>query len=354
MHKINMLVLFYLCKMLPFLKDFSLKNYNTFGLQVNAANFVEIKDKSELLEFIQLYQNNFSSVFILGGGSNILFTKDIDGIVIKNSIKGIQTIFEDENKVQLNILSGTIWHDVVLFAVENHYQGIENLALIPGTAGAAPMQNIGAYGTEIKNVLLRVHVIDMQNGEMFVLDNETCNFAYRESIFKHKYKDKYFIYSIDIELKKKNYTLNYEYGDIKKTLEKNGVLEPNISDIANAVIEIRKSKLPNPSELGNAGSFFKNPEISRTEFDLLLQKYPDIPHYIINENIIKIPAGWLIEQAGFKGKVFGNTGNHAKQALVIVNYGNATGSEILAHAKNVIYTIQKEFNILLSPEVNII
>ena len=240
---------------------------------------------------------------------------------------------------------------MVLFCVQNNYQGIENLALIPGTVGAAPIQNIGAYGVEVKDVLENIFVTDLSTGEEKTISASDCAFGYRDSKFKQEWKNKYFISNITIKLKKKDFNFNTSYGNIQDYL---GDKPVSVESIANAVIAIRTSKLPNPKELGNAGSFFKNPEINPLLFKSLQTKYPEIPYYIINDNSVKIPAAWLIEQCGFKGKVIGNTGNHAKQSLVVVNYGEATGTEIWEHAQNVIQSVKVKFNIVLSPEVNVL
>jgi UDP-N-acetylmuramate dehydrogenase len=288
----------------------------------------------------------------LGGGSNVLFTKDFDGLVIQNQLKGIDTIYEDENIAEIAVKSGESWHDLVLWSLEKGFFGLENLSLIPGSVGAAPMQNIGAYGEEIKNWCTKVIALNLKTSELETFTNEACEFGYRESIFKRKLKNQYYIYEVHFKLDKKR-VVNCNYGDIKKILEEKCIDTPSPKDVSNAVIEIRSSKLPNPSELGNAGSFFKNPVISIPEFNNLQIAYPEIPNYP-DVNGIKIPAGWLIEQSGFKGKIVGNIGSHAKQALVIVNYGNATGIEIFNYSQTIIDFVKSKYGIELEREVNII
>lgn len=332
-------------------ENISLKSYNTFGIDVYAKNFCVVNNKAELIELIQHQLSDFSKYLILGGGSNILFTQNFDGLVIKNEIKGINIIEETDDDIYLEVKSGTVWHDLVMYCVEHNYQGVENLALIPGTVGAAPVQNIGAYGVEIKSVLEQVHLVDLNDASELILDNKSCRFGYRDSVFKNELKGKYFIDAVVLKLKKQHFDFKTSYGSI---IDEIGTKPINIQTIADAVIAIRSSKLPNPNVLGNAGSFFKNPEISKTDFYNIQQEYPNVPHYIISDELIKIPAAWLIEQCGFKGKVFGNTGSHAQQCLVIVNYGNAKGNEILEHAHRVIQAVDAKFGIKLTPEVNII
>lgn len=339
--------------MVSIIQHYNLKKHNTFGIEAYAANYVEVHHIDELVEVILTICPLYPKHFILGGGSNILLTKNIEGLTIKNNISGWEIVEDNEETIELRVYAGTIWHDLVEYTVNKKYQGIENLALIPGTVGAAPIQNIGAYGVEVSNVVKNVHVVDLKNAAKKIVSNAECQFAYRDSIFKNIEKNNYFIYAIDLVLKKKNYTLQFDYGDIKKVLSENNIETPSIKNIFDAVIRIRTAKLPNPNELGNAGSFFKNPEVSQYIFENLATAYPNLPYYNLENGNYKIPAAWLIEQCGLKGKVIGNTGNHAKQALVIVNYGNATGKEILQHAEFVIQTVKDKFGIVLNPEVNI-
>lgn len=336
-----------------FQTNISLKNYNTFGIQAKASNFIDVKSVGELQKLIQseTYRNN--PVLVLGGGSNLLFTKDFQGLVVKMSLKGLEKIKEDEREVIIKAGAGENWHQFVLFCIENGYGGIENLSLIPGTVGAAPMQNIGAYGVEIKEVLESLEAMDINTGEIKVFRNEDCEFGYRQSIFKNKLKGKYIIISVTFKLQK-NPSINISYGAIKDTLSSMGVTRLTIKAVSDAVISIRKSKLPDPEVIGNAGSFFKNPEVEEKVFTDLKEKYPTIPGYPTTPGMVKIPAGWLIEQAGWKGKRVGETGVHKDQALVLVNYGNAQGKEILALAMEVQKSVKEKFGIEIVAEVNIV
>ena len=332
----------------------SLKSYHTFGIDVNARYLEEVHHTDELIALYQDEKYAALPKLILGGGSNVLFTQDFPGLVILNQIKGIKVLEENEATVKLRVASGEVWHELVLHCVEKGWGGIENLSLIPGTVGAAPMQNIGAYGAEIKEVLESVEYIDLPNGELHTLSNEDCRFAYRESIFKHELSGKVFISAVVLNLKKRGHVLKMNYGDIREILEQNRVNDPQIADISRAVIAIRQSKLPDPAVLGNAGSFFKNPEIEQEQFLKLQSKNPLIPNYPMPNGKIKIPAGWLIEQAGWKGKRVGETGSHARQALVLVNYGHASGNEIRDLAYAIIDDVEAKYGIRLSPEVNLI
>lgn len=335
------------------LEYLSLKNYNTFGINACAHYFCRVTTRDEIIHIIKEELQYYDKFFILGGGSNILLTNDYDGLVIKNDIVGIERIHEEEAYILIKSYSGTQWHDLVMYCVEQNYGGIENLSLIPGTVGAAPMQNIGAYGVELKDVFVSLEAIDLDTAETFIFHKEECEFAYRNSIFKMNAKNKYFIYSVTIKLNKQP-VINSSYGDIQKILHKENCTKPTIKDISNAVIEIRESKLPDPKEIGNAGSFFKNPEIENALAQKLQKAYPEMPVYNLPNGKVKIPAAWLIEQCGWKGKHVGQTGNHQYQALVIVNYGNATGNEIWQHALSVQKSVQEKFSILLEPEVNLI
>ncbi len=337
------------------LEHTSLKPYNTFGIDVFAAHFCRARDKEALIYLIKNTLEYYKNILILGGGSNVLLCSDFEGLVIKNEIIGIDIIKEDDEHVWIRSMSGTNWHELVNYCVNRNYGGIENLALIPGTVGAAPMQNIGAYGTELKDVFLALEAIDMKTGEILIFDRDACAFEYRQSVFKKELKNKYFIYSVTLKLSKHPIP-NTTYGDIQKILQENNIAAKaaSIRDVADAVIKIRKSKLPDPKEIGNAGSFFKNPEVTKEVADKLIAQYPTIPHYILPNGTVKIPAAWLIEQCGWKGKRIGNTGNHEKQALVIVNYKDASGNEILEHAIHVQQSVYNKFNIQLEMEVNII
>jgi UDP-N-acetylmuramate dehydrogenase len=271
-----------------------------------------------------------------------------------NQTKGICTVKEDENFIELAVASGEDWHEFVMYCIQKGYGGIENMSLIPGSVGAAPMQNIGAYGREIKDVLTYVNAVDLDTREMKKFTNEECEFGYRESIFKKSAKGNYFIVDVGIRLTKKNHQINTSYGDIEKWLNTNQIESPKIKDVSNAVIAIRKSKLPDPNDLGNSGSFFKNPIISSTHFKELIKKFPSIKSYPVSDQEVKVPAGWLIESLGWKGKRVGNTGSHQNQALVLVNYGNATGSEVKKLAEDIKKSVWNTYQIQLETEVNII
>jgi len=335
------------------LDNVSLKYFNTFGIDVIAQKFCSIKTKENILELIQKQFIHFRKHLFIGGGSNILLCNNVEGLVIKNEINGIDIINEDEHFIWIKSLSGTNWHAFVLFCVENNFGGIENLSLIPGTVGAAPMQNIGAYGVELKDTFIELEAIHLKTAETKIFTKEDCRFGYRESIFKKEEKGNYFIYSVTFKLSKQP-KVNIAYGDIQKILDGKSITSPTIKDVSDAVIEIRQSKLPNPKEIGNAGSFFKNPEVDIEIAEKIKQDFPEMPKYDLPNGKVKIPAGWLIEQCGWKGKQVGNTGSHEKQALVIVNYGNATGSEIWQHALAVQQSVKDKFGITLDAEVNII
>ncbi len=330
----------------------SLKAFNTFGIDVTASEFVEIKSESELESILSKDSNK--ELFILSGGSNMLLTKNVDALVLHIAIKGIN-ILEDFNEfVVVSVNAGENWHDFVQYCIKNDYGGLENLSLIPGYVGSAPIQNIGAYGVELKDTMVSCKAIEKATGEKHIFSNKDCKFGYRNSIFKNEVKGKYIITQVSFKLTKKDHVLNTSYGAITEALENKGVSKPTIKDVSEAVIAIRKSKLPDPEEIGNSGSFFKNPVISKNHFSKLQESHPDIPSYTINENNIKVPAGWLIEQCGFKGKRWNDAGVHKKQALVLVNYDNATGQEILELSKRIQKKIKEKFNINLETEVNII
>ncbi len=327
----------------------SLKPYNTFGIDVNAYEIIEVKSVEELLSIPHL-----SKCLFIGGGSNILLTKDVTQKVIINKIEGIETINEDEDYIELEVASGENWHELVLYCIENGYGGIENMSLIPGSVGAAPMQNIGAYGTEIKDVLTYVKAVHLDSLTEKRFQNEECKFGYRESIFKKSLKGKYFITEIGLKLTKRNHKLNTSYGDIENWLSEKDIDKPTIKDVSDAVIAIRRSKLPDPKELGNSGSFFKNPIIHRAHLNMLKMEYPDIKSYPVTDTLVKVPAGWLIETLGWKGRRVGRTGSHRKQALVLVNYGGARGADVHRLAKDIQEDVWAEFQIELEMEVNII
>lgn len=334
-------------------QNISLKPYNTFGIDVKAEQFVEVKTIEEVQVLCTTFILAERKNLILGGGSNILLTKDFDGMVIKMNLKGLDIIKEDENHAWVKAMSGEVWHDFVMYCINKNLSGVENLSLIPGCVGAAPMQNIGAYGTEIKETFEELFAVEMESGKLVKFTNAECKFGYRESIFKHEAKGRYIIVAVTFKLSKKpNY--NITYGALKEKLTHDGIAEPSLKAISDAVIAIRVAKLPDPKELGNSGSFFKNPEISNTEFNALKEKFSDIKGFPLPDNKVKVPAGWLIEQCGWKGKKVGNTGAHKNQALVLVNYGNATGKEIWNMAIAIQQSVQEKFGINIEPEVNII
>lgn len=330
----------------------SLKNYNTFGIDAKAKLFASVTNIDSLKNILKT--NSETDIFILGGGSNLLLTKDINALVLHINLKGIKIIEETDETVIVEAMAGENWHEFVLHCIENDYGGIENLSLIPGNVGTAPIQNIGAYGVELKDVFESCKAISINNQTIKTFSKEDCDFDYRNSIFKNKAKGKYIIISVRFRLTKNKHLLKTSYGAIVRKLEENNIVNPTIKDVSEAVIAIRNSKLPNPKEIGNSGSFFKNPIISEKEFNRFIAKNPTAPFYKLPENTYKIPAGWLIEKAGFKGKRFGDSGVHKNQALVLVNYGNATGNEILELAKTIQKTVHSKFNILLEPEVNVI
>ncbi|MDH5379502.1 MAG: UDP-N-acetylmuramate dehydrogenase [Cyclobacteriaceae bacterium] len=331
----------------------NIKEFNTFGLSVKSRYFIEIRNLEDLNNFRnEVFLKEKTPFLILGGGSNILFTKDFPGIILKNELKGISISEGENDTVLITCASGEVWHELVLFTISNNFGGIENLSLIPGTAGAAPIQNIGAYGVELKDSFERLQALDMNSGEIKTFTKEECKFGYRDSIFKRELKNRYFIVSITLRLKK-NHQPDITYGAISQLLKEKNIDIPTIKDVSEAVIQIRKSKLPDPVEIGNSGSFFKNPVISMEHFEYLQEKYSEMPSYPAAEGK-KIPAGWLIEKCGWKGYKSGNIGVHKKQALVLVNYGGGQGRDIKILAKKIQNSVKDTFNISLESEVNII
>lgn len=331
----------------------SLKHYNTFGIDVKAKHFIAVTAVDELLTTLQL--NDYPDKFILGGGSNMLLTQDIDALVIHINIRGKKVVYEDDDVVHVKVAAGENWHEFVLWTLQRQWGGIENLSLIPGNAGAAPIQNIGAYGTELKDVFIACEAVAVNSGEIIQFTHAACKFGYRNSVFKDEAKGTFIITSVTLRLTKKEHRLNTSYGGIQHILQQKEISHPTIKDVSDAIIAIRKSKLPDPAEIGNSGSFFKNPVISVSHFKTIKKTYPGIPSYPVSEpGQLKVPAGWLIEQCGFKGKRIGAAGVHKKQALVLVNYGNAKGSEILALARDIQTCVKNNFNIVLEIEVNII
>ncbi|MDE1208036.1 UDP-N-acetylmuramate dehydrogenase [Tenacibaculum larymnensis] len=331
-------------------ENISLKEYNTFGIDVNAKRFVSITSVYQLQQLLKEEKD----IFLISGGSNMLLTKDIEALVVHINFKGISIDQQNHNDVYITVNAGENWHEFVLWCVSLNYGGLENLSLIPGNVGTCPIQNIGAYGVEVKDTITKVEAIEIKTGKLVSFSAEECQFGYRNSIFKNEAKGKYILTSVSFKLTKNNHKLNTSYGAIESELSSKGITNPTIKDISDAVIAIRQSKLPDPKEIGNSGSFFKNPVISKEHFEKLQKKYPNIPSYVISDTEIKVPAGWLIEQSGFKGKRFGNFGVHEKQALVLVNYGDASGKEIYELAQKIQHTIKDTFDINLEIEVNII
>ncbi|OGJ05488.1 UDP-N-acetylenolpyruvoylglucosamine reductase [Candidatus Nomurabacteria bacterium RIFOXYC2_FULL_36_19] len=346
--------------------NYNLSKLNTFGILAKAKFFVEINNETDLKELFDIGEFKNNEKLFLGGGSNVLFTKDFDGLVIFNKLKGIEILKEDSKNVLIKSMGGEMWHDIVIFSVERNLWGIENLAFVPGTVGAAPIQNIGAYGVELKDTLENVEVFDIETGEKKVLDKEECKFGYRDSVFKNELKGKYFITAITLKLSKTparqlagGENKKKIYPALEKYLVENKIEIKNSKDISDAVTAIRKSKLPNPEVIPNAGSFFKNVFVKEIEFKKLQKTYPNIPFFKENGEI-KIPSGWLIEQCGpangtsWKGYRLGNVGVHDKQALVLVNYGGATGEKVLNLANKIIANVKEKFGLKLTPEVNLI
>ena len=333
-----------------FQENYSLKNLNSFGINVSAKYFTGFKNTNELVEILATANEN---KLILGGGSNILFTKNFNGLILKNEIEGIEIIKEDEKYIYVKAGAGVGWHSFVLYCIENNFAGAENLSLIPGSVGASPMQNIGAYGVELKNIFYELKAFHINDKKLVTFTNKDCEFGYRESVFKNKLKGQFVITSVTFRLNKIP-VYNTSYGAIETELQKMGIQSPSIKSISDAVIRIRKSKLPDPKIIGNAGSFFKNPTVINIEFQNLKMEYPGIVGYAVGENETKLAAGWLIEKAGFKGYRLNDAGCHEKQALVLVNYGNANGEEILHLSEKVINAVKLMFDVTLHKEVNIV
>lgn len=331
----------------------SLKPFNTFGIDASARLFAVVRSICDVQELLQHrdYKNN--SHFILGGGSNILLTKNVDALVIKNELKGIEISAETEEHALVKCAAGEVWHDFVLYCIDRGFAGIENLSLIPGNTGASPMQNIGAYGVEIKDTFHELEAIDLETGQLVTFSNADCEFGYRESVFKRNYKDRFMILSVTFRLSKKP-VFHTEYGAIKQELDNMGITELSIKAISQAVINIRSSKLPDPRKIGNSGSFFKNPEVTAETYQRLINEFPGLVAYPLDNGNYKLAAGWLIEQSGLKGYRSGDAGVHALQALVLVNYGHASGQEIYDLSSKVLEAVDQKFGVMLEREVNII
>ena len=330
----------------------SLKNYNSFGIDAISSSFNIVNSELEITSFLK--ETNYTQPIILGGGTNILFKNDVDKNILKINLKGIKIYNETNTYVDVSVGAGEIWDDLVKWSIAKNYGGLQNLSLIPGNVGSAPIQNIGAYGVELKETFLNCRAISIDSGSIKVFKNNECKFSYRSSIFKEELKNKYIISNVTFRLSKKDHQINFSYEPLRDNLIKKNISIPTINDISNSVIEIRSSKLPDPKIIGNCGSFFKNPIISKIDFKNLNQKEKNIPFFNISFNEIKIPAAWLIEKCGFKGLREGNTGTHNKHALIIINLGNATGKEIFDFSQKIKKAVLRKFNILLEEEVNII
>ncbi len=338
--------------MLQIKNHISLKPFNTFGIDVTASQYISVTNLNELKTVLTQYKQH--NKLILGGGSNMLLTQNFNGLVIHINLKGIEIVKTDQNHVYIKANAGENWHEFVLWCIAHNYGGVENLSLIPGNVGTAPIQNIGAYGIELKHIFHTCEAININTQSIKVFTKSDCRFGYRNSIFKQEAKGQYIITNVTFKLTKNEHKLHIAYGAITTQLTTMQVSTPTIQDVSNAVIAIRESKLPNPKQIGNSGSFFKNPVILKTQYNKLLENFNDMPNYPVSETEVKIPAGWLIEKAGFKGKHFGNYGVHKHQALVLVNYGGAKGEDILQLAKLIQHTVKRLFGIFIEAEVNII
>ncbi|MCZ6593365.1 MAG: UDP-N-acetylmuramate dehydrogenase [Bacteroidetes bacterium] len=330
----------------------SLKLFNTFGIDCKARYFVSITSVPQLKKVLS--QEIHPSLLVLGAGSNVLLTGDVDALVVHIDLKGISIVSETDTAIRLQVMAGENWHEFVRYCIVKEYGGIENLSLIPGNVGTAPLQNIGAYGVELNDVFVSCATIEIETLKERTFDRSACEFEYRDSIFKNKAKGKYIITSVILELTKTNHKISASYGAIQEKLAENHIENPSINDISNVVIAIRRSKLPDPSQLGNCGSFFKNPVLDSEAFKRFRSKYPTAPFYEVSVTQFKIPAAWLIEKAGFKGQRYGDAGVHKMQALVLVNYGGATGGEIWELALRIQKKVKQDFGIYIEPEVSVI
>jgi len=335
------------------LENVSLKKYNTFGIEAKARYLTIVESEYELVSLINSGNYDYRKILVLGSGSNILFTRDYDGMVIKLKNQGIAITREDPHNVWIRAQAGELWDDLVLFTIDNHFSGLQNLSYIPGTVGAAPIQNIGAYGAEIKDTLEEVRALDLTSGEIRIFKNSDCDFRYRSSVFKKELKNQYALLSVLFKLSKKT-EINIDYPGLKKELDEQGKSAPTLNDVREAVIALRTRKLPDPKELGNAGSFFKNPAITRARIREIKEKHKDVTVFELPDATFKISAGWMIEQCGFKGKSYGHYGVYEKQALILVSNGQASGTDIVKLAEEIKSAVFEKFNILLEEEVNIL
>lgn len=333
-------------------KNKNLKAFNTFGIEAIAPYFCEVHDIVELQDIFRDSRFRQMPLLVLGGGSNVLFTRDPEGLVLLNKIGGIEPVHETDSTVEVQVGGGVVWHEFVLYSIAQGWAGLENLSLIPGTTGAAPMQNIGAYGMEIKDSFQELQAVRRSDGHLRTFSKKECDFGYRSSVFKTREKDKWVIASVTFRLSKKP-AFNTSYGAIQETLAARGITELSLQAVSDAVIRIRQGKLPDPKLIGNAGSFFKNPVIDKANFNRLQQQYPNIPSYPQPDGV-KVPAGWLIEQCGWKGYRRGHVGVHDKQALVLVNHGGARGEEIRQLSEDIQASVKEKFGIVLETEVNFV
>lgn len=335
------------------IENYSLKLYNTFGVDAKADFFVDANNITELKKALVFRRQKDLPILFIGGGSNMLFVNDFKGLALKLNLKGIEVVNEDEDFVYIKAQGSENWHQFIQWTLTQDFGGLENLSLIPGNVGTAPIQNIGAYGVEAKDTIVEVQALSLETGDERIFTNEECQFGYRESIFKNELRGQYVLVAVTFKLTKRNHQLKTSYGAIQKELEGEGTANPTIQDVSAAVVRIRESKLPDPAQIGNSGSFFKNPVISKDDFEKVITQHPNIVNYPA-ENGVKLAAGWLIEQTGWKGKRFGDAGVHDKQALVLVNHGNATGKEIYDLSENIIQDIKTKFGVTLEREVNMI
>ncbi len=333
-------------------QNISLRPYNTFAIDAKAKFFIEINGIEDLSDALQL--EGYPNRLVLGGGSNILITEDLDALVLHINLKGIEVVGQEDDFVLVKAMAGENWHQFVMWTLERDYGGLENLSLIPGNTGTAPIQNIGAYGVELKDVFHSCEAMDIATQEIRAFNRNDCRFGYRDSFFKNEGRGKYIILSVTFKLSSKDHQLHTSYGAIEKQLRSQEIDDPDIRDISNAVIAIRSSKLPDPAKIGNSGSFFKNPVLTEQAYQAFEKKFPDAPVYSTEEGLFKVPAGWLIEKAGFKGMRRGDAGVHEKQALVLVNYGHARGTEILDLSSEIQKKVEDLFGIRLEAEVNIL
>jgi len=334
-------------------KNISLKPFNTFGIEASTSLFTEWNSVTDVVEYAQSTELKKHPRLILGGGSNMLLTQDFDGLAIKNNILGRKVLSNTEKQAIVKIGGGEVWHEIVLWTISQGWNGMENMSLIPGSMGAAPIQNIGAYGKELKDVFVELEAVNLETGEIRIFTKEECDFGYRNSVFKNELKGQFVIVSVTLQLSKVA-DFNVSYGTISKEIESKGITELSAKAVSDAVIAIRRSKLPDPKELGNSGSFFKNPIIPQSDYDEVKYEHPNLPAYPAGEGLVKVPAGWLIDQAGWKGKRVGNCGVHSKQALVLVNYGGASGNEIFQLSEDIIADVIQKYGIELEREVNVI